>query len=473
MKLEILKLQKLQKLKNTLGSKGWIEDKEIIEPYLLEERGLFRGESSLLLKPQNTEEVSKILKLCNEHNIKVVPQGGRTGLCGGTIPSENGQEIILSLERMNRIKNLNEANFTITVEAGCILNTIQNIADEKHFLFPLSLASEGSCTIGGNLSTNAGGINVLRYGMARDLVLGIEVVLANGEIWNNLTSLRKDNRGYDLKQLFIGSEGTLGIITSAVLKLFPAPRNIETALFAIPNTDAAIELLGLARNASADLLNAYELVSRIGMEMVIKHIPGAKEPIKDKHKWYVLIEFSSSSKNNLRQQMEDLFELALNKNIVLDGVIAESTQQRKELWVLRDGINEAQKPEGGSIKHDISVPINNVSKFIDSASKCIENFIPNSRVVAFGHIGDGNIHFNISQPLKQDKNEFLNKWNDVNKLVFDIVESLNGSFSAEHGIGKLKRKELQTYNPKIEIDLMKSIKSTFDPNNILNPGKVL
>ena len=470
MNSEILKLQKL---KNTLGPKGWIEDKEIIEPYLLEERGLFRGESSLLLKPKNTEEVSKILKLCNEYNIKVVPQGGRTGLCGGTIPSENGQEIMLSLERMNKIKDLNEANFTITVEAGCILNTIQNIADEKNFLFPLSLASEGSCTIGGNLSTNAGGINVLRYGMARDLVLGIEVVLANGEIWSNLTSLRKDNRGYDLKQLFIGSEGTLGIITSAVLKLFPAPRNIETALFAIPNTDAAIELLGLARNASADLLNAYELVSRIGMEMVIKHIPGAKEPIKDKYEWYVLIEFSSSSKNNLRKQMEDLFELALNKKIVFDGVIAESTQQRKELWVLRDGLNEAQKPEGGSIKHDISVPINNVSKFIDSASKCVEEFIPNSRVVAFGHIGDGNIHFNISQPLKQDKNEFLNKWNDVNKLVFDIVESLNGSFSAEHGIGKLKRKELRTYNPKIEIDLMKSIKSTFDPNNILNPGKVL
>ncbi len=470
MKSEILKLQKL---KNTLGPKGWIEDKEIIEPYLLEERGLFRGESSLLLKPQNTEEVSKILKLCNKYNIKIVPQGGRTGLCGGTIPSENGQEIILSLERMNKIKDLNEANFTITVEAGCILNNIQNIADEKNFLFPLSLASEGSCTIGGNLSTNAGGINVLRYGMARDLVLGIEVVLANGEIWSNLTSLRKDNRGYDLKQLFIGSEGTLGIITSAVLKLFPAPRNIETALFAIPNTDAAIELLGLARNASADLLNAYELVSRIGMEMVIKHIPGAKEPIKDKYEWYVLIEFSSSSKNNLRQQMEDLFELALNKKIVLDGVIAESTQQRKDLWVLRDGLNEAQKPEGGSIKHDISVPINNVSKFIDSASKCVKKFIPSSRVVAFGHIGDGNIHFNISQPLKQDKNEFLNKWNDVNKLVFDIVESLNGSFSAEHGIGKLKRKELQTYNPKIEIDLMKSIKSTFDPNNILNPGKVL
>jgi D-lactate dehydrogenase (cytochrome) len=470
MKSEILKLQKL---KNTLGPKGWIEDKEIIEPYLLEERGLFRGESSLLLKPKNTEEVSKILKLCNEYNIKVVPQGGRTGLCGGTIPSENGQEIMLSLERMNKIKDLNEANFTITVEAGCILNTIQNIADEKNFLFPLSLASEGSCTIGGNLSTNAGGINVLRYGMARDLVLGIEVVLANGEIWSNLTSLRKDNRGYDLKQLFIGSEGTLGIITSAVLKLFPAPRNIETALFAIPNTDAAIELLGLARNASADLLNAYELVSRIGMEMVIKHIPGAKEPIKDKYEWYVLIEFSSSSKNNLRQQMEDLFELALNKKIVFDGVIAESTQQRKELWVLRDGLNEAQKPEGGSIKHDISVPINNVSKFIDNASKCIKKFIPSCRVVAFGHIGDGNIHFNISQPLKQDKNEFLNKWNDVNKLVFDIVESLNGSFSAEHGIGKLKRKELQTYNPKIEIDLMKSIKSTFDPNNILNPGKVL
>ena len=470
MKSQILNLQIL---KNTLGPKGWIEDKEVIEPYLIEERGLFRGESFLLLKPQNIEEVSKILKLCNEHNIKVVPQGGRTGLCGGTIPSENGQEIMLSLERMNNIKELNEENFTITVEAGCILNNIQNIADEKNFLFPLSLASEGSCTIGGNLSTNAGGINVLRYGMARDLVLGIEVVLANGEIWNNLTSLRKDNRGYDLKQLFIGSEGTLGIITSAVLKLFPAPRNIETALFAIPSTDAAIELLGLARSASADLLNAYELVSRTGMEMVMKHIPGAKEPIKNKYTWYVLIEFSSSSKNNLRQQMEDLFELALNKNIVLDGVIAESTQQRKELWSLRDGLNEAQKPEGGSIKHDISVPINNVSKFIDRASKCVEEFIPDSRVVAFGHIGDGNIHFNISQPLKKDKEEFLKKWTDVNKLVFDIVENLDGSFSAEHGIGKLKREELQNYNPKIEIDLMKSIKSTFDPKNILNPGKVL
>ena len=470
MKPEILNLQKLKK---TLGPKGWIEDKEIIEPYLVEERGLFKGKSSLLLKPQNTEEVSKILKLCNEHNIKVVPQGGRTGLCGGTIPSENGKEIMLSLERMNNIKELNEENFTITVEAGCILNNIQNIADEKNFLFPLSLASEGSCTIGGNISTNAGGINVLRYGMARDLVLGIEVVLANGEIWNNLISLRKDNRGYDLKQLFIGSEGTLGIITSAVLKLFPAPRNIETALFAIPNPDAAIELLGLARSASADLLNAYELVSRVGMEMVIKHIPGAKEPIKEKYKWYILIEFSSSSKNNLRQQIEDLFELALNKNIVLDGVIAESTQQRKELWTLRDGLNEAQKPEGGSIKHDISVPINNVSKFIYSASKCVEEFIPNSRVVAFGHIGDGNIHFNISQPLKQDKKEFLNKWTDVNKLVFDIVKNLDGSFSAEHGIGKLKREELQNYNPTIEINLMKSIKSSFDPNNILNPGKVL
>ena len=470
MKLEILNLQKLKK---TLGPKGWIEDKEIIEPYLVEERGLFIGKSSLLLRPQNTEEVSKILKLCNEHNIKVVPQGGRTGLCGGTIPSENGKEIMLSLERMNNIKELNEENFTITVEAGCILNNIQNIADEKNFLFPLSLASEGSCTIGGNISTNAGGINVLRYGMARDLVLGIEVVLANGEIWNNLISLRKDNRGYDLKQLFIGSEGTLGIITSAVLKLFPAPRNIETALFAIPNPDAAIELLGLARSASADLLNAYELVSRVGMEMVIKNIPGAKEPLKEKYKWYILIEFSSSSKNNLRQQMEDLFELALNKNIVLDGVIAESTQQRKELWTLRDGLNEAQKPEGGSIKHDISVPINNVSKFIYSASKCVEEFIPNSRVVAFGHIGDGNIHFNISQPLKQDKKEFLNKWTDVNKLVFDIVKNLDGSFSAEHGIGKLKREELQNYNPTIEINLMKSIKSSFDPNNILNPGKVL
>ena len=309
--------------------------------------------------------------------------------------------------------------------------------------------------------------------MSRDLVLGIEVVLADGTIWNNLTSLRKDNRGYDLKQLFIGSEGTLGIITSAVLKLFPSPKNIETALFAIPNSEAAIELFGLARSASADLLNAYELVSRIGMEMVLKNIPGAKEPMSNKYKWYVLLEFSSSSTNNMRKQMENLFEVAINKNIVLDGVIAESTQQRKDLWLLRDGLNEAQKPEGGSIKHDISIPINNVSTFINDATYSVEKFIPESRVVAFGHIGDGNIHFNISQPIKSNKEDFLKKWESVNKIVFDIVNDLDGSFSAEHGIGKLKREELKFYNPEIEINLMKSIKNTFDPNNILNPGKVL
>ena len=310
--------------------------------------------------------------------------------------------------------------------------------------------------------------------MARDLVLGIEVVLADGSIWNNLTSLRKDNRGYDLKQLFIGSEGTLGIITSAVLKLFPSPKNIETALFAVPNSEAAIELFGLARSASADLLNAYELVSRVGMEMVLKNIPGAKEPMNNKYKWYVLLEFSSSSsENNMRKQMENLFEVALNKNIVLDGVIAESTQQRKDLWLLRDGLNEAQKPEGGSIKHDISIPINNVSKFINDATYSVVKFMPESRVVAFGHIGDGNIHFNISQPKKSNKEDFLNKWESINKIVFDIVNDLDGSFSAEHGIGKLKREELKFYNPEIEINLMKSIKTTFDPKNILNPGKVL
>ena len=460
-------------IKTTLGPKGWIENKEVIEPYLIEERGIYKGESSLLLRPKTTKEVSNILKICNKNNIKIVPQGGRTGLCGGTIPSETGKEVMLSLERMNKIKNFNEENFTITVEAGCILSNIQNTVDKKKFLFPLSLASEGSCTIGGNLSTNAGGINVLRYGMVRDLVLGIEVVLANGKILKNLTSLRKDNRGYDLKHLFMGSEGTLGIITAAVLKLFPSPRYIETALFAIPDPEAAIKLFGMARNASADLLNAYELISRIGMDMVLKHIPNTKEPMKNTYKWYVLLEFSSSSKNNLRKQMEDLFELAVDKNIVLDGVIAESSQQRTELWVLRDGLNEAQKPEGGSIKHDISVPINKVSAFIDRASKCVEKYIPNVRIVAFGHIGDGNIHFNISQPMNYNKKEFLDKWEDVNKIVFDIVKNLDGSFSAEHGIGKLKRKELIIYNPIIEVNLMKSIKSTFDPNNILNPGKVL
>lgn len=466
-------IKQLNQLKHSLGPKGWIEDPNVIEPYLVEERGLFIGNSALLLKPSNTKEVSDIIRLCNTHNIKIVPQGGRTGLCGGTIPSKNGNEVMLSLERMNKIKELNKENFTITVEAGCILNNIQTRANENNLFFPLSLASEGSCTIGGNLATNAGGINVLRYGMARDLVLGLEVVMANGEIWDSLSSLRKDNRGYNLKHLFVGSEGTLGIITSAVLKLFPAPNFIETAIFAIPNPESAIQLLGLARTASADLLNAYELMNRTGMEMVIKNIPNTKEPTNTKYEWYVLLEFSSSSKNNLRHQMENLFESALNKKIVLDGIIAESSEQRKELWVLRDGLNEAQKPEGGSIKHDVSIPISNVSKFITQATESVKKYVPNCKPVTFGHIGDGNIHFNITQPDYMDKDEYLKKWKNVNEIVFEIVDKLNGSFSAEHGIGKLKKKELKKYNPEIEINLMKSIKNNFDPNNILNPGKVL
>ena len=466
-------LKKLIELKKSLGSKGWIEDPNEIEPYLIEERGIFKGNSALLLKPSNTLEVSNIIKLCNLYNIKIVPQGGRTGLCGGTVPSENGNEIMLSLERMNKILELNKENFTITVEAGCILNNIQVLAEDNNFFFPLSLASEGSCTIGGNLATNAGGINVLRYGMARDLVLGLEVVMANGKIWNNLKSLRKDNRGYNLKHLFVGSEGTLGIITKAILKLFPAPNFVETAIFSVPDPEAAIKLLSLARTASADLLNAYELINRIGLEMVLKNIPNTKEPFNKKYEWYILLEFSSSSKSNLRDQMENLFALALNENIVLDGIIAESKAQRKELWILRDGLNEAQKPEGGSIKHDISVPINNVNKFINKASKAVEEFIPNSRPVTFGHIGDGNIHFNITQPKDMNKNDYLKKWESVNKIVFEIVNNLNGSFSAEHGIGKLKREELKRYNPEVEINLMKTIKNNFDPNNILNPGKIL
>ena len=466
-------LKKLIELKKSLGSKGWIEDPNEIEPYLIEERGIFKGNSALLLKPSNTLEVSNIIKLCNLYNIKIVPQGGRTGLCGGTVPSENGNEIMLSLERMNKILELNKENFTITVEAGCILNNIQVFAEDNNFFFPLSLASEGSCTIGGNLATNAGGINVLRYGMARDLVLGLEVVMANGEIWDNLKSLRKDNRGYNLKHLFVGSEGTLGIITKAILKLFPAPNFVETAIFSVPDPEAAIKLLSLARTASADLLNAYELINRIGLEMVLKNIPNTKKPFNKKYEWYILLEFSSSSKSNLRDQMENLFALALNENIVLDGIIAESKAQRKELWILRDGLNEAQKPEGGSIKHDISVPINNVNKFINKASKAVEEFIPNSRPVTFGHIGDGNIHFNITQPKDMNKNDYLKKWESVNKIVFEIVNNLNGSFSAEHGIGKLKREELKRYNPEVEINLMKTIKNNFDPNNILNPGKIL
>ena len=443
-------------------------------PYLHEERGLYRGTAALVLRPASTAEVAKVVQLCAAANIPIVPQGGNTGLCGGAVAREEANEVILNLGRMNKVRAVDPVNFTITVEAGCILSDIQDTADAQGCLFPLSLAAEGSCQIGGNLSTNAGGINVLRYGNARDLVLGLEVVLPDGRIWNGLRALGKDNTGYALRHLFVGAEGTLGIITAAVLKLFPRPTETATALCALSSLEDATKLLNRARSLSGDAVTAFELIPRIGLEMCVKHIAGASDPFAAPHAWYVLTEFSTSRPDvSVRGSFETLLETAFEEGIIADAVVAESGEQEKSLWRLRESLPEAQKHEGGSIKHDISVPVSRVPAFIAEGMAAIAKHFPGARPVPFGHLGDGNIHFNISQPIGADKGAYLAHWEEMNRVVHDIVVGMEGSFSAEHGIGLLKVNEMKHYKDPIELDLMLRLKHAFDPQNLMNPGKVV
>ena len=469
-----LKPQFLKYLEELVGAKGFSTDKEIILPYLYEQRENYNGFSQLLIKPETTIQLSKIIERCNSHNLKIVPIGGNTGLSGGCVPSEDGDEILISLERMNKIRNFDDTNFTITVEAGCVLSDIKSFVEKKDFFFPLGLASEGSCQIGGNLATNAGGINVLRFGNTRELVLGLEAVLPDGKIWNGLRSLQKDNMGYSLKNLFIGSEGTLCLITAATLKLFPKQIKSKTILCCINNLNSVIELLNLTRKLSSETLTSFELLSNFGVELSIKHHSNIKFPIKNKYTWYALIQISSSGENvNLEDNLESIFSLALEKGIIEDAIISKNEAQENNLWKVRESLSNAQKLEGGSIKHDVSVPINSIPLFIDKASKEIIKFFPGSRLCPFGHIGDGNIHFNISQPKKSQKNDFLKKRKEINKIVYDIVMGLNGSISAEHGIGILKTKELKNYRSPEEIELMLKIKKAIDPKGIMNPNKIL
>ena len=443
-------------------------------PYLQEERGLYRGTAALVLRPGSTAEVAKIVQICAAANIPIVPQGGNTGLCGGAVAREEANEVILNLGRMNKVRGIDPVNFNITVEAGCILSDIQDTADAQACLFPLSLAAEGSCQIGGNLSTNAGGINVLRYGNARDLVLGLEVVLPDGRIWNGLRALGKDNTGYALRHLFVGAEGTLGIITAAVLKLFPRPTETCTALCALSSLEGATKLLNRARSLSGDAVTAFELIPRIGLEMCVKHIAGASDPFAAPHEWYVLTEFSTSRPDvSVRGSFETLLETAFEEGIIADAVVAESGEQEKSLWRLRESLPEAQKHEGGSIKHDISVPVSRVPAFITEGMAAIAKHFPGARPVPFGHLGDGNIHFNISQPIGADKDSYLARWVEMNRVVHDIVVGMEGSFSAEHGIGLLKVDEMKHYKDPIELDLMLRLKHAFDPQNLMNPGKVV
>ena len=397
-----------------------------------------------------------------------MPQSGNTGLCGGQIPVEAGNEVLLSLDRMTRIVDVDPIDNTMTVEAGAVLKSVQEAADKASRLFPLSLASEGSCRIGGNLSTNAGGLNVVAYGNARDLCLGLEVVLADGRVWNGLKRLRKDNTGYDLRNLFIGAEGTLGVITGAVLKLFPKPKTYETAFIAVPSPQAAVDLLSLAKTVSGNRVVAFELIADLALQFTIRHA-GARHPLSSSASWYVLMELADPVDGSLMP----LLEQGAERGLVSDATVAQSGQQRDTLWTIRETISDSQKPEGGSIKHDISVPISKVAAFIEEADAAVSRFMPGARFVTFGHLGDGNIHYNVSQPIAMDKQAFVDSWNAMNGVVFDVVLRLGGSISAEHGIGRLKAHHMPLIKSPVELGMMRDLKRMLDPNTILNPGRVL
>jgi FAD/FMN-containing dehydrogenase len=458
------------RLKEVVGPKGFSEDPSEIAPHLVEWRGKYQGRSQLLLKPQSTEEVSRILAVCNDTRTPVVPQGGNTGLVGGQTP-HNG-EVVISLKRMDRIRDVDTASNTMTCEAGVILQVAQQRAAEVDRLFPLSLGAEGSCTIGGNLSTNAGGTTALAYGVAREMALGVEAVLADGRVLNLLSKLKKDNTGYDLRNLFIGAEGTLGIITAATLKMFPKPRAIETAYVGLQSPAQALKLLSLSQNEAAGTLTSFELLSELAVDFSVRHGIDVRDPLSSNYPWYVLMELSSP-RDDSRATLEAILAKAMEDGIVDDAVIAANLSQRQAFWKLRDEMSAAQKPEGGSIKHDISVPVAAVPDFIAEADAAVVKLIPGSRPVPFGHLGDGNIHYNVSQPVGGDTAGFMNRWHEVNKVVFDIVLKMGGSISAEHGIGVLKRDELPDVKDKTAIELMRAFKAMLDPNGIMNPGKVL
>lgn len=461
-------------LKSALPARSWTEDAGEIAPHLTEWRGLYTGRTPLLLKPATTAEVATAVRICNRHRTAIAVQGGNTGLVGGGVPDETGAEILLSLKRLNRIRSLDAADFSLVAEAGSTVAEVQEAARAADRLFPLSLASEGSCTIGGVISTNAGGINVLRYGSMRQLVLGIEAVLPTGEVYDGLTALRKDNTGYDLKQLLIGAEGTLGIVTAAVLKLYPLPRESVTALVAVPDPAAAIALFSFMREMTGDALTAFELMPRLGLDLVLRHIPGLRDPLSGPAPWYVLMEGTSSmTSSGLAAAFAAGMEQALERAIITDGVVAQSTEQAAALWKLRESLSEAQKLEGASIKHDVSVPIARIPEFIERASAAVLRLIPDARPVPFGHLGDGNIHFNVSQPVGGDRQAFLDQWEPMTDLVNEIVLAHGGSISAEHGIGRMKRHKMATIKSDVELQMMLSIKQMFDPLGILNPGKLL
>jgi len=460
----------IEELKSIVGNGAWITDPADLEPHLTERRGVLRGNTLIMVSPSSTEEVAAIVKACADVGVAVVPQGGNTGLCGGAIPDESGEQVLLNLSRMNRIRELNTEDYSIVVEAGCVLADVQLAASDAGRFFPLSLAAEGSCQIGGNIATNAGGLNVVRYGTMRQQVLGLEVVLADGTVWNGLRTLRKDAAGYDLKQLFIGSEGTLGVITAAALKLWAEPGHRVTLLAALRQPQQAVALLGKLRNVVGDRVLAFELISDRCFRFVQRHVAEARLPFDEDYPWFVLTDIALSSDLD---ELENALMGYIEDEAITDLIIAKSESEAAGLWQLRHAISEAQKPEGTSLKHDISVPVARVGEFVTQGEQLLGAMMPEARLVAFGHVGDGNLHFNISQPAGADGQEFLAAGKSLSDALFDLAIGMGGSFSAEHGVGVVRKAHLLKYRGGIELDLMRKLKSALDPSNTLNPGKVI
>ena len=445
-----------------------------LEPFLSDHRRLYRGAAAARILPRTVDQVATTLRYCHEHRVGVVPQGGNTGYCGGATPDESGTQIILSLARLNAIRHLDPLNYSVVAEAGCVLANLQRAAAEAGRCFPLMLGSAGSCQLGGNLATNAGGVNVLRYGMMRDQVLGLEVVLADGRVLHGLSALRKDNTGYDLKSLFLGAEGTLGVITAATLKLFPPVAACATAFAAVSSVRAAVELLDLLRCAADDRLSSFELIPRLAVELAVRHIPGVTPPLAGSHEWYVLCELGSARVGTaLDEVLERALGDAMQRGLVLDAVLAQNARQAGAFWHLREHIPAAQSADGASLKHDLSVPVAALPEFVARGAAWVREHVPEGRLVAYGHAGDGNLHFNINQAPGAGHAALLARAEEVKRALHDLVREFGGSFSAEHGIGRLKVGELERYADAVELDLMRTIKRAFDPHGIMNPGKVL
>jgi FAD/FMN-containing dehydrogenase len=473
----------LTQLLGRFGADMIVTDPASLEAVAVDHRRLYRGKPLALALPRSTDEVSQLLAFCDAARIGVVPQGGNTGYCGGATPDGSGGQLVLSLRRLRAVRRVDADNDSMVVEAGCILAEVQQAAAAAGRFFPLSLGSEGSCQIGGNLSTNAGGLNVLRYGMARELVLGLEVVLADGRVLSGLDALRKDNTGYDLRHLFIGAEGTLGVITAAALRLYPPPRAIATAFVAVPDPAAAVRLLGAMRSASGDRVSSFELVPRIAVELVLQHLPGSRAPLQTESPWFVLCELSSArAAEPLDAVLEETLSAALEDGLATDAVLAQGERERRAFWHLRENIPEAQRRDGPSLKHDVSLPIDRLPAFVEAASAWVAREVPQARLVCYGHVGDGNLHFNLGPAQgapthaangRDTGNPLQAQEGKVKRAIHDLVREFGGSFSAEHGIGLLKVDELQRYASPVELDLMRAIKQAFDPNGIMNPGKVL